>query len=161
VTEQENPVKNCTSDELARILGELSMEQIRWIIARQEHATDKEAAEAIGVSVRTVYNWPDTVKEAARLMAADGLIAATHIRRRHLAKAMAVKVAGLDSDDERLRQGVATEVIEWEMGRATQPQTHSGPDGKPIEIADVSPREQIASRLAGIAARERTDGDTG
>jgi hypothetical protein len=34
---------------------------------------------------------------------------------------MLTKVAGLDSIDEQVRQRVATEIIEWEMGRATQP----------------------------------------
>jgi len=53
-------------------------------------------------------------------MASDGLIVAHHVRRRNLAKAMLVKVAGLDSDDERTRQNVSTEIIEWEMGRAQQ-----------------------------------------
>ena len=31
---------------------------------------------------------------------------------------MAVKVKGLDESDARVRQSVATELIEWEMGKA-------------------------------------------
>ena len=60
------------------------------------------------------------IDQTVKMMIADGLVTALHIRKRNLAKAMAVKVAGLDSDDERLRQGVATEVIEWETGKAKQ-----------------------------------------
>jgi len=37
----------------------------------------------------------------------------------------------------------------------------SGPKGGPIETKDVSPRELIASRIAGIAARKRTGDDSG
>ena len=112
--------ENCTSDELASILSQLSTDQIRFVIARQECATDREAARQVGLSESTVYRWPDVVKQAVRLMIADGITTALHLRRRALAKAMAVKVKGLDSTDDRLRQSVATEVIEWELGKATQ-----------------------------------------
>lgn len=73
------------------------------------------------MSESAVYRWPDAVKRAVKLMAGDGLVTALHLRRRVLAKAMLVKVRGLDTDDERLRQQTATEIIEWELGKATQP----------------------------------------
>lgn len=130
------------SDELSSILDQLSTDQIRFVVARQECATDKEAAEAIGIKPDTVYHWPDAVKDAVRLMAHDGIIVARNVRRRNLAKAMLIKVAGLDSEDERMRQGVATEIIEWEMGKATQPTEHSGPGGGPIET-DAKTRIEI------------------
>ena len=37
----------------------------------------------------------------------------------------------------------------------------SGPNGGPIETEDVSARDRIASRIAGIAARSRTGGGSG
>lgn len=132
---QENQV-NSSSEKLREILTELTTDQVRFIIARQDTATDKGAAEIIGVSPDTISYWKRggaPIDEAVRLMAFDGLVAALHIRRRNLAKAMAVKVAGLGSDDERVRQSVATEVIEWELGKATQRKEHSGPGGGPIE----------------------------
>jgi len=110
-----------TSEELSDVLAQLSTDQIRFVVARQECNSDKEAAEAIGIAPGTVYHWPDAVKRAVRLMAQDGIVVATHVRRRNLAKAMLTKVAGLDSIDESVRQRVATEIIEWEMGKATQP----------------------------------------
>jgi len=118
-TIQPDPGKSI-SEELAAVLAQLSTDQIRFVVARQECATDKEAAEAIGVKPDTVYHWPDTVREAVRLMAGDGIAVAIEVRRRNLPKAMLTKAAGLDSDDERIRQSVATEIIEWELGRATQ-----------------------------------------
>jgi hypothetical protein len=112
--------ENCISDDLDAVLARLTLDQIRFVVARQECATDREAARMVGVSESTVYRWPDDVKEACRLMAGDGVTTALHLRRRSLAKAMAVKAKGLDSDDEKIRQGVATEIIEWELGKATQ-----------------------------------------
>jgi len=124
------------SEQLQNILTQLSTDQIRFVVARQEFSTDKEAAEAIGISAQTVYRWPDAVKEAVRLMSVDGLVTAQVVRKRALAKAMLVKVDGLDSDDERLRQNVATEVIEWEMGKATQTTELKGEITERIVIVD-------------------------
>lgn len=136
--ELEEKVKACTSEELRALLEQLTIDQIRFVVARQEYPTDREAAQAIALSVRTVYNWPDTVKEAARLMAQDGLIVAQYLRRRTLAKAMLVKVGGLDAEDERMRQNVATEIIEWEMGKATQKQEITGAEGGAVVVKFIS-----------------------
>jgi D-arabinose 1-dehydrogenase-like Zn-dependent alcohol dehydrogenase len=126
---------------LQEILKQLSMEQIRYIVARQECRTDGEAAIAVGISAQTVYKWPDIVNEAARLMACDGIVAATEIRRRNLTKAMIAKVGGLDSNDEKLKQGVATEIIEWAMGKAVQKQEVTGAEGGDLVIQFVTKPE--------------------
>jgi len=119
-----DPQENTENDRIERlttILEQLTTDQVRFIIARQDCSTDKQAADEIGVSVETVYHWPPIIKEAVRLMALDGLIVAQHIRRHALAKAMLVKAGGLDSVRESIQQRVATEIIEWEMGKAAQP----------------------------------------
>ena len=118
---QKKEVKS-TSEQLEAVLGRLTSDQIRFVVARQEFSTDKDAAEAIEIKPNTVSKWKADypIDDAVRLMAMDGIIVAKELRRRNLAKAMAVKVAGLDSGKEQTRQNVATEIIEWEMGRATQ-----------------------------------------
>ena len=117
-----------SSDELQQVLDKLTIDQIRFIVARQQFSTDKEAAKQIGVKPDTVYQWKHKgipIDEAVRLMAMDGLVVAQHVRRKALAKAMLVKVGGLDSSNEGARQRAATEIIEWEMGKAEQPVTGS------------------------------------
>lgn len=130
---QTNP-ENSISEELSGVLSRLTTNQIRFVVARQECQTDREAAKSIDVRPDTVYRWPENVKLAVQLMARDNLATAAHIRRRYLAKAMLVKVGGLDSGDESVRQKVASEIIEWEMGRAVQRQEHTGADGAPIGV---------------------------
>ena len=128
-------VEKAMSEQLTDILEQLSFDQKRFIIERQQTSTDKEAAEAIGIKPETVYRWRQEgapIDEALSLMVHDGIVMATHLRRKALAKAMAVKVAGLDEADNRLRQGVATEIIEWEMGKAGQKMELSGKDGEPL-----------------------------
>ena len=116
--------ENSISGQLQAVLRQLTTDQIRFVVARQEFDTDKEAALSANLKPNTVYQWKcrsnAPIDEAVRLMALDGLIAATELRRRNLAKAMSVKVKGLDEKNAKLRQDVATEIIEWEMGKATQ-----------------------------------------
>ena len=140
-----------TTDRLAAILKLLTSDQIRFVIARQEFSKDKEAALECELSPNTVKDWKykgAPIDDAVKLMATDGLIAALELRRRNLAKAMAVKVKGLDEKDSRLRQSVSTEIIEWEMGKATQKQEITGKDGEaiPLQITEIVvkvPREPV------------------
>jgi len=138
-------------------LARLTTNQIRFVVSRQDFQTDREAAEAIGLKPDTVYRWPEDVKLAVQLMAQDGLVVASHIRRTHVAKAMLVKVGALDSDDESARQKAATEIIEWEMGKAVQRQEHTGAEGAPIEVSIGDIREQLIDRINRIAARDEAD----
>jgi hypothetical protein len=130
------------SERLAEILRKLSTVQIRYCVARLDTKTDKQAALDIGITDNVVKGWnfdgeKELVDEAIQLMAYDGVITALEIRRRNLAKAMAVKADGLNSDNDRLKQEVATEIIEWEMGKATQP-TDLTTNGKDIQPTIVN-----------------------
>jgi hypothetical protein len=118
--------ENSISEELLLLLADMTPNQIRYIVSAQDYQTVKEAAEAVDLKPDTVYRWPPEVKRAVELFAQDSAAGALAIRRRYLSKAMAVKVAGLDSDDEGVRQRASTEIIEWELGRATQTQEQSG-----------------------------------
>ena len=58
------------------------------------------------------------------------------VRKRNLLKAIMVKVAGLDSSDESIRQKVASELIEWELGTATKTQAINL-DGSLVAFVEV------------------------
>ena len=118
-----------TDSNLDAVLNKLTVDQVRFVVNRLNFTTDKESAKEIGVSVDTVKKWKykgAPIDEAVRLLARDGLVIAQHIRRRNLAKAMQVKVDGLDVKDNHIKQRVATEIIDWEMGKARQDIKHTG-----------------------------------
>lgn len=62
-------------------------------------------------------------EELADEMRMEPLLLARTILSEGLVKATMVKVQGLDSRKEALRQRVATEIIERNLGKANQPQT--------------------------------------
>lgn len=110
----------------------------------------KEAAELCGLSHNTVYGWGKHVDEAIR-MGRESIHAAALARRKQaVLKAISVKTALLDSDDENVRSKAATEIIEWELGRATSRQEITGANGGAIEVKQT---------WADIFALPSTDGD--
>lgn len=117
-----------TSERLALLWRQLSHNQRRFVIASQEYANKKDAAAAIGVEPNTVYRWPKIVDDAIEAFSDSIVDSAAAMLSEAAAKAAAVKVAGLDSDNEKIRQDVATEIIDRVMGKATQRQEveHSG-----------------------------------
>jgi hypothetical protein len=138
------------------ILQQLSMLQLRFIVARLESKTDIEACKTIMISPNTAKAWPNKaeVDEAVNLLRYDGMATALEIRRRSLAKAMAVKAAGLDSKNESVRQKTATELIEWCLGKATQRTEVAGPGGGAISV-------ELFQRALDRAYEVKNDGDGG
>jgi hypothetical protein len=143
---QKNPEKSI-SERIFDLMDKLSKDQIRFAVALQDYPSKKEAAEALEIRPDTVYHWDGEVDELAKLLAKDGLVVAQKIRQDNLAKAMLVKVAGLDAKEDALRQRVATEIIEWEMGRALQRQDVTSA-GEPIQSSDNQGYNRALSSLA-------------
>lgn len=114
----------------------LSREQRSYVVVRSGTKTKKAAAVLAGQKPDTVYHWGEEVEEAALILKDDILIAALAIRKEALIKAIMVKVQGLESDNETVAQKAASEIIEWELGKANQP--ISGPGGGPILIAPTT-----------------------
>ena len=122
------------------MLGELEFDQLRFLVQRLEVSTDKEAAERIGYDPKTVSKWKGRgypIDEALRLLASDGVIVAAEILRRKAGKAAATKTAGLDSDDEDMRQAVASEILDRVLGKATQKQEMDVTSGGEVIRSDV------------------------
>ena len=121
------------------VFAQLSDSQWRFVTAMVENPSfsKKDAAEYIGINPDTAYRWPKHVNEAVEQARANVHDAALSMRKQAVLKAIAVKLALLNSDDENIRSRAATEIIEWELGKATSRTEHTGADGGAIKWEQV------------------------
>ena len=127
-------VEKSTSKQLSDIWGGLSRNQRRFVVAMQEHPTKKDAALSIGLEPNTVYGWNGAVDEAVELFSNDVGLAAYAIIESSGIKAAAIKAAGLDSDSERVRQDVSSELLDRILGKPTQRQEVTCNDGGALRV---------------------------
>lgn len=110
------------NEEVGKILEVLNPVQVRYVVAYVIERDKRKALEAVGLRGVDYGRWSERdkalVEEACRLIDLDVLGAALALRRKALLEALMVKVAGLRSRSEAVRQRVATEIIEWELGKA-------------------------------------------
>ena len=108
--------------------------QKRFAVAMLDYPTKKEAAEAIGISPQTAYNWNGAVDTVVELMAENAALSALSIVLANTNKAAMVKAAGLDSDNEKIAQDAASEILDRALGKATQRNEVTGKDGEPLRV---------------------------
>ncbi len=123
-----------TSDEFQQLWQVLTHNQQRFAVAMLGCATKKEGAALVGLEPNTVYGWNGAVDAAIEFMRNHAALAALGIVRANATKAAMVKAAGLDSSDEKIRQDVATEILDRNLGKPTQRQEHTGADGEPLKV---------------------------
>ena len=102
------------ASDLEQILAVLSSRQLSFVTARLFCATDKAAAEKIGVPVSTVYNWPNkkTVDEAVRLSRLRNFPLAEARLRSVLSDAVAIIHEIALGDDKKLALSAAAELLD-------------------------------------------------
>lgn len=126
--------ENQQIDTFAVVWGKLTPSQKRFAVAMQEYPTKKEAAESVGLSPNTVYNWPPDVDTAVAFMTNNIALATLGIIQANATKAAQVKVEGLDSKDEKVKQAAATEILDRQLGKAVQRSELTGADGGDVRV---------------------------
>ena len=116
------------------IWRKLNRNQRRFVVAMPEYSSKKKCAEELDIPTATVYGWPEYVNEAIELYQEHIAEVATNILVDGISKAALVKVAGLDSEDERIKQMSATEILDRYFGKAKQRTELTGVDGQDIHI---------------------------
>jgi len=112
--------KSISDTSLAELWNQLSRNQQRFAVAMLECSTKKEGALAIGLEPDTVYRWPAMVDVVIERLMNSAASSAYEILKGSVVKAANIKREGLESQDEKLRQDVSTEVLDRILGRATQ-----------------------------------------
>jgi hypothetical protein len=130
--------ENLDNVKFQGIWRKLNRNQRRFVVSMPEHGSKKACAEAMDLVAGTVYGWPCYVDEAVELYQEHIADAATGILVDGIARAALVKVAGLDSGDERIKQMSATEILDRYFGKAKQRTEHTGEDGGPLKVEMVA-----------------------
>jgi hypothetical protein len=120
------------NSQLADILRTLSPEQLDYVRERINHKTDSETARVLKMRRQTISEWGEEVQTAVNLIKQDGIILAKERMRRAINDAVDVKLKGLESRNEYIRQSTSSEIIERNLGKAAQPLT--GADGGVLTI---------------------------
>jgi hypothetical protein len=109
----------------------LSDTQWRYVTAMLDNPSFSKADGARHIEIKpdTVYKWGNVVDDAIAAAREDMHRAALTVRKQSLLKAMRVKLALLDSDNEGIRNRAATDILEWELGKAAQPLGTKDADG--------------------------------
>lgn len=123
-------------DSLRTEIDALEPLKAQWVYARATVRSDKGAYEAIGVSRSAFYKWPeaerDVLREMAQRLKADVQLRIMQMLEDAAEKAARVKVDGLGSRNELVRQGVASEILDRILGKPTQRQEVTGAAGGPV-----------------------------
>jgi len=107
-----------TSEGVFSLLSDSQWRFVAVMVANPDF-TKADAARALKIKPNTVYAWPDHVNAAIEQARIDVHEAAVNARKQALLEAIRVKIAGLRSRSESIRQKAASEIIEWELGRAS------------------------------------------
>lgn len=138
-------------DRITEIINQLTVNQLRFIVARLESDTDKEAATKIGLDNGTVSRWPERelIRECITIMAMQAAQGARAVLQRNAIKAALVKAKGLDSDDPKIAQEAANQILSWVIGKPTQ--------RNEFALSDDELNEAIKRELASMAVRQSVE----
>lgn len=135
--EQNEDVQTETDETFADLWAGLEPVQRTFVLKRLEGHTVTSAAAEVGVGRTTTYakSWAN-VERCVELAQTQALEGALSVLQRALLEAASVKVAGLRSAEERIRQGVATELIERFAGKAKTEidLNHGGSVGHQVQV---------------------------
>lgn len=125
-------------DTLRTQIENLEPLKAQWVYARATVRTDKEAYRAIGVSHSAFYKWPEKERAELREMAgrlkADVQLRVMQMLEDAAEDAAQVKVAGLKSRHDSIKQSVASEILDRVLGKAIQRQEVTGEDGGAVHL---------------------------
>lgn len=109
-------------NDLRAILDTLETAHLEYVIARSRTTTDAAAYGEIGVAKSTFYTWEnrENLNALADQLKRQRALKAMLLLEESAEHAAQVKVGGLDSADEKIKQGVATEILDRTIGKPIQ-----------------------------------------
>ena len=132
----------------SNVFDGLDERETAYVLARSETFSNNEALRKCEFSMGWLRNKDiDDLNKRAESLRKDKAIRAAMILSEAVEEAAKVKAAVLQSRDERVKQAVATEIIDRELGKVLQSTEVTGEVS--IEVDDA--RESIQRKLAAIS----------
>ena len=120
---------------VSTVFDGLDERETAYVLARSDAFSNNEALRVCGFSKGWLNNRDaEKLNARAESLRKDKAIRASMILADAVEEAARVKAAGLKSRDERVKQAVATEIIERELGKVPQKAELTGKDGEAIEV---------------------------
>ena len=133
---------------LDKVFESLDERETAYVLARSECVSNSEALRKCGFSQGWLSKRDiEDLNSRADSLRKDKAIRASMLLADAVEEAARVKVAGLKSRDDRVKQAVATEIIDRELGKVLQRTELTGE--VTVEVDDV--RESIQRKLAAIS----------
>lgn len=141
-------------------LAGVTIEQRKWVLARLTTKSDADAARAIGLHPATVCRWANkaVLDEAIVELLADPTAQALSVILEAVPDAAQVKVAGLRSRNENIKQASASEILDRALGKAKQSMDTNArvsvdmrvtPDLGQLNDDELTALASLARRIAG------------
>lgn len=112
-------------DSLRAELDKLEDNRLSYVIARASATTDAQGIRDAGISRASFYTWPaeerDNLNKLAQRFKRETAERALMILQNATVEAAEVKVSGLKSRDERVKQAASTEILDRAVGKSEQP----------------------------------------
>lgn len=126
--------------------------QWRFVAARLQTKTDRQAAAEVGIDPATVSRWPNrrAIKELILLLRQDAAAGAVALLEQRSLNAAMTIVASMDSPDPAVRLRAAQDVLDRTLGKALQRSEMSGAISVREETDDLSD-EEIDRRIGSMA----------
>lgn len=119
----------------SNVFDGLDERETAYVLARSEAFSNNQALKVCGFSIGWLRNKDiDDLNARADTLRKDKAIRASMLLSEAVEEAARVKVAGLKSRDDRIKQAVATEIIDRELGKVPQKAEVTGADGGAIEV---------------------------
>jgi hypothetical protein len=149
-------------DTIQTLLDQLEDKRLDYVMARSRVSSDRQAYLDAGISRQTFYGWPteerERLNDIAQQLKRAGAVRALMILHDAAEEAAQVKVEGLRSRNERVKQDVATEILDRNLGKPNQPVSQDISGEVSIGITPVDYRTAIASIATGSEQDSLTSG---
>jgi hypothetical protein len=120
-------------------LDELTDQRLDYVLARSRVNSDSQALRDAGMSRSTFYGWTlderERLNELAQRVKREAALRAMMVIQDAAEAAAQVKVGGLKSKNEHIKQDVATEILDRIVGKALNKTEVSGKDGGAIVVS--------------------------